>query len=378
MKGTKVIAVITALIFHCYAIDAQIQKPSVLQSSVDFGEVQNQRTTNTLGPFRLLSPMNDTLLYTEPGSLSSVRFRWTTSENAYRYLWSYMNLEFPGNPQISAPVIPVLAPDTALSITMGYFDHILDSLGAVLPGDSVKLVCGAFAQTAIFNPVGRWPDTLIVFWLVRSAQIQAFDLQSPANLTRVLVGGNPANPMQFNWQRAVSPAPRDVQYAIELATSPSFTNPMYVGASDSLGVSARASFSVGRFDSLLAAAGVNLGDSIQLYWKVDARLSRTSVTSTSTYSAWFVRTGLTSSTSRVSENQLSLYPNPAKELVRINGHGAVMEDVRVFHVNGAEVMQLQPNAEVADLVVHALPAGTYVVRVQSKFGVFHGRLVITR
>ncbi len=356
MNKSKVVAVLAALIFSCNILHAQL---------------------NTLGPFRLLAPINDTLFYTAPGSLSSVRFVWTTSENAIYYTWLYLSLSIPGNPIVEAPVVRVQAPDTTLTLTMGYFDHILDSLGAVLPGDSVQVVWGTIAKTSI-DWVGRWCDSGRTFWLVRSAQIQAFDLLSPGNQTRILLGGNPSNPMQFSWQRAVSPAPSNVQYVIELATSPNFTNSLYMGASDSLGLSPQLSFSVAQFDSLLAAAGVNLGDSIQLYWKVVAQVSRTSVSSTSTYSAWFVRTGLTSSTIRVSENQFSLYPNPAKELVRINGHGAVMEDVRVFHMNGAEVMQLQPQTDVAELQVHALPAGIYVVRVQSKLGVFNSRLVISR
>lgn len=378
MKHPKRFAILIVLVLQSFLLAAQTQQPSILQSGSIFNDEQNALPTNTLGPFQLLTPLSNIILYTEPGSLNAVTFRWTTSAHATNYTWSYLNATFTGNPQINAPTIPLQAPDTALTITMGYLDHIMDSLGAVMPGDSVLLIWGAFAKMAISDPGGRWPDSLRTCWLVRSAQIQAFDLESPANQTRVLLGGTPSNPMQFSWQRAVSPAPRGVQYVLQLDTSPNFTNALFVGTADSLGLAPQLRFTVGQFDSLLAAAGVNLGDSIQLYWKVVAQLSRTSVTSTSTYSAWFVRTGLTSSTAPLAESQFSMYPNPAKDFVLINGRGAVMDEVRVFNLNGAEVLQLQPQSDLAKLQVHDLAAGTYLVRVQTKMGVRNLRLVVTR
>lgn len=361
LKRTKTIAILTMLVFKCSLLVAQIQTPM-----------------NTLGPFQLMDPVNQTVFYTEPGGLSTLNFKWSTSANAFSYTWFYMDVGFPGSPLIQAPAITIPAPDTALSITSGYLDHVMDTSGVVMPGDSVLLTWGVKSKLNASDPWGRTSDNALVFWLVRSAQIQAFDLLSPLNQSRVLLGGTASNPVHFSWQRAVSPAPRGVQYVVQIDTTPSFTNVWFVGASDSMGLIPQLSFTVGQFDSLLAAMGVNLGDSIQIHWKVVAQLSRTSVTSTSTYSAWFVRTGLTSSTAHVSQSQLSMYPNPAKELVVINCPGAIMEDVRVFNVSGAEVIQLQPQADVAELRVHALLAGTYMVRVQTNSGVRHSRLIVTR
>gem|GEM_PF-5070524 len=361
LKHTKTIAILTVLVFKCSLLGAQIQTPM-----------------NTLGPFQLMDPVNQTVFYTEPGGLTTLNFKWSTSANAFSYTWFYMDVGFPGSPLIQAPTITVQAPDTALSITSDYLDHVLDTSGVVMPGDSVQLVWGVRSRLDALDPFGRTSDNALVFWLVRSAQIQAFDLLSPLNQSRVLLGGSPSNPVHFSWQRAVSPAPRGVRYVVQIDTTPGFTNAWFVGAADSMGIRPQLSFTVGQFDSLLAAMGVILGDSLQIHWKVVAQLSRTSVTSTSTYSAWFVRTGLTSSTALMTESQMSIYPNPAKELVVINCQGAIMEDVRIFNMNGAEVLQLQPQTDVVKLHLHTLPAGTYTVRVQTNGGIRHSRLVVTR
>lgn len=377
-KHTNTLAALTIFMFHCCFIDAQMLQPSALKSNEAWHDAQTQLPMNTLGPFQLMVPVNLAVFYTEPGGLSTLNFKWTTSANAFSYTWFYMDVGFPGSPLIQAPAITIPAPDTVLSITSGYLDHVMDTSGVVMPGDSVLLTWGVKSKLNASDPWGRTSDNALVFWLVRSAQIQAFDLLTPMNQSRVLLGGTASNPVHFSWQRAASPAPRGVQYVVSIDTTPGFTNALFVGAADSMGLRPQLSFTIGQFDSLLAAMGVNLGDSIQLHWKVVAQLSRTSVTSTSTYSAWFVRTGLTTSTSHMTESHMSIYPNPANELVVINCQGAVMEDVRLFNINGAEVLHLKPQADVIELRVHTLPAGAYMLRVQTNGGMRHSRLVVTR
>jgi uncharacterized repeat protein (TIGR01451 family) len=75
---------------------------------------------------------------------------------------------------------------------------------------------------------------------------------------------------------------------------------------------------------------------------------------------------------------LNIYPNPARNLVRVETPGADMSNVSVFDASGRLVLSSGATNSRALLDVHALQAGAYRVIVRGKDGTSEGVLLINR
>ena len=90
--------------------------------------------------------------------------------------------------------------------------------------------------------------------------------------------------------------------------------------------------------------------------------------------------GLSTGNITLSNDELGLYPNPATSNVTLNNKSALkMQSVTVLNTLGAVVMVkegIAPKKETLDL--SALPAGTYMIRIQTDGGIFLRRLQIVK
>jgi PKD repeat protein len=90
--------------------------------------------------------------------------------------------------------------------------------------------------------------------------------------------------------------------------------------------------------------------------------------------------GLGTGTVSLSNDELSLYPNPATAIITLNNKSVLkMKSVTLLNSLGSVVMQkdgVSPNQETLDL--GALPAGTYMVRIQTDGGTFLRRLQLVK
>lgn len=81
------------------------------------------------------------------------------------------------------------------------------------------------------------------------------------------------------------------------------------------------------------------------------------------------------STESLSQMQISVYPNPAKDNVRI-ACGSVIHNVLVYSVTGEQIMLVQPNSNVSEISTEALAGGVYILQIETDLGIEIKRLII--
>jgi hypothetical protein len=81
------------------------------------------------------------------------------------------------------------------------------------------------------------------------------------------------------------------------------------------------------------------------------------------------------SSESLSQMQISVYPNPAKNNVRI-ACGSVIQNVHVYNVTGEQIMFVQPNSNLAEISTEALAGGVYIIQIETDLGVEIKRLII--
>lgn len=79
----------------------------------------------------------------------------------------------------------------------------------------------------------------------------------------------------------------------------------------------------------------------------------------------------------IPENTLTLYPNPAKDRIRILTEAAI-SDITVLNAEGKQVGNITADLKNKELSLGDLPNGVYVVRITTPSGVFHEKVVISR
>ena len=324
------------------------------------------------GAFSLLTPATNTRLLTAPSNNSPVTITWQAATNATSYTWL---VDFP-NGDFSNPIIAFPAANGGTATQLVLLNRSIDSLlntFAVLPGDSSDLI---WTVRATNGTQQRLATSAFNIRLVRDAQISSFNLLAPANNGRLEVRGPASTPVTISWQAATSPAAAPLSYTWLADPAGNFSMPFLSLPADNGGAATQLTLTTGAIDTVLAAAGVAIGDSISLQWTVRATTGVSSRDAASTFTVRLIRVGLTSSTFELAQLGLQLYPNPANARVYLRTEGVPMQQIVVYNLNGAEVLRTQPEATDAMLDVQELPAGLYIVRIQTAKGMINRRLVV--
>jgi len=327
-----------------------------------------------LGAFTLLTPANNTRLVTEPLNNSAINISWRTSINALNYEWV---ADFPGG-DFSNPVLAFPARNNGTDTVLVLLNRSIDSLlniFNVLPGDSSELIWSVRASN---GNVSRLAAAAFNIKLVRSAQISSFNLLTPANNTRLEVRGPANTPVVITWQSATTGAAATTRYSWLADAAGNFATPAIRLTADSVGALARLSLTTGALDTLLASAGVAIGDSLSLQWTVEAQNGVSRRLAVTAFNIRLIRVGLTTSIEKLNLSSVKMYPNPANNQVKVAVEDAQLEWVAIYDMMGAELLRLKVNASETTLELNQLSVGNYILKGQTNKGAFSKRLLIQR
>ena len=254
----------------------------VLQGTPDrfFGLELATTALNPLNPFNLVAPPAGVTVLTSAGNSTPVTISWDTSATGARYNWIFAIDSTDTSPRI----VTISSNTNSITRTLGQIDAILASLG-LEPGQSQPGFWTVWAYKAQGAP---GPDSLrattwrdITFGR-QAITLSPFNLVSPPdNTTLVTLPTNP-DTVNVTWTRSGTGA---VTYKW-FFTAPSLTGsvPTIVRSSNNGGLDTVLTLRVSQIDSILASAGVAVGDSVDGEWRVFAYRSATdSLASTQTF-----------------------------------------------------------------------------------------------
>jgi len=254
----------------------------VLQGTPDrfFGLELATTALNPLNPFNLVAPPAGVTVLTSAGNSTPVTISWDTSATGARYNWIFAVDSTDSSPRL----LTIPSNTNSFTLTLGQIDEALASLG-LEPGQSQAGYWTVWAYKAQGAPgpdslrANTWRD--ITFGR-QAITLSPFNLVSPPdNTTLVTVPTNP-NTVNVTWTRSGTGA---VTYKW-FFTAPSLTGslPTSVLNANNNGLDTVLTLRISQIDSLLASAGVAVGDSIDGSWRVFAyRTSTDSLASTQTF-----------------------------------------------------------------------------------------------
>ncbi len=327
-----------------------------------------------LGAFTLLSPANNTRLVTEPFNNTAINISWHAATNATTYEWV---ADLPGG-NFSNPVLAFPARNNGTDTVLVLLNRSIDSLlniFNVLPGDSTELIWSVRASNGNVSLLATTPFNIK---LVRSAQLSSFNLLSPANNTRLEVRGPANTPVVISWQPTTSAATAVTRYSWLADPAGNFASAAIRLLADSAGTGARLSLTTGAIDTLLANAGVAIGDSLSLQWTIEASSGVSARLAATPFNIRLIRVGLTSSVELLSQAKVNMYPNPANEALKLVAVDGQLIWVAIYDMLGAEVMRSTVNGVETTFELSHLNPGTYLVKGQTNQGIFTKRLLIQR
>jgi len=244
------------------------------------GFVSIDGAPNPLSPFNLVAPPNGATVLTSAGNTTPVTISWDTSATGARYNWIFAVDSTDSSPRL----LTIPSNTNSLTLTLGQIDAALASLG-LEPGQSQAgfWTVWAYKGTGAPGPDSLRANTWRSITFGRQAiTLSPFNLVSPPdNTTLVTLPTNP-NSVNITWTRSGTGA---VTYKW-FYTAPSLTGsvPTIVRSSNNGGLDTVLTLRVSQIDSILASAGVAVGDSVDGEWRVFAYRSATdSLASTQTF-----------------------------------------------------------------------------------------------
>jgi hypothetical protein len=239
--------------------------------------------------FNLQSPPDNTSLTVEGKASTSVNISWT-SQNSLTgnvlYTW-HLDLTT-GN--FTNPLVSIASnnqgTDTTLTLSYGAIDGVLKSAGVNL-GASAPLKWTVTATNGTSVIVS--PDTFNIT-LTRGSVIDNFDLVFPSNAFAATIEGNENTALDIKWNSSGEGA--TYAWFLDLASG-NFSKPI-VGplASNNSGKDTVLTLDFNTINSVLVGAGVQVGQTANLKWKVHTYAGNDSIASTSEHTLNLTRGNL--------------------------------------------------------------------------------------
>jgi hypothetical protein len=224
---------------------------------------------------QLLSPPNNFSARIEGASNTEVPISWTSSGIAgTNYTW---NLGVAGGPVV---VAVSTANDTTLTLNFGAIDAVLAGANVAV-NDTANLIWWVSA-TAGANNLNS--DTFNI-QLIRGVVIQSFDLVFPPNNLSLFVQGAGNTPVNVTWSASDAGA----TYVWNLFVPGTPNIPVISLPSNNGGLDTVLSLNFAAINGVLASAGVNVGDSINLAWNVTASRNGVSINSNTNHNLTLIR-----------------------------------------------------------------------------------------
>ena len=330
-----------------------------------------------IGNFGLLTPPNNFRLVTSPTNAGPVLITWERADNASNYQWL---ADFPGG-NFATPLLSFPADNggtaTSLTNSVQAIDGILGGFG--LPaGDSSDIIWTVRAY-AFDRRDSLAADEVFTLKLVRDAQIQPFNLLTPANGSTLTVGGNPNTAFPITWQTTTSLANGPIRYSWQagLDSATAVNAPLLAFPSDNGGASPVITFTAGQLDQILQSAGLPIGGSVTISWVAKAQVGQFSRFSNQAFRVTLLRTGIIG-TYEPAEGNLKLYPNPTSGLMTIELTDASTGDYEIFSNDGRLVQRGQLNGNKETIEVKSLQNGVYNLTVRTEKGQYATRFTLQK
>ncbi len=213
-------------------------------------------------------------------------------------------------------------------------------------------------------------------WVMTAPPLTGPELIGPADGTLLEVEGDPDTQAEITWTEAGNATgPVNYEWQLALRSAGNFDDPLVVLPSDDGGSATSLTVTFGALSDLLASLGVEIGETVEAIWRVEASSGGQSAVS-NVFDIDIAKGEVLSLNNTEFSNELQLFPNPAKDVTYLRfgevpfGNAAVMivnqagQTVRSFTRPAQSGQQIEIN-------IAGLPAGMYftVVTVDDRRGV---------
>jgi hypothetical protein len=255
------------------------------------------------------------------------------------------------------------------SITVPANGRAADSLSMLGNPDMSEAKAKKYIDTLVDFSTRR---IAVQFDLVPASNDQfktSFGLVSPVNNASLVVKGDGKTTVGLSWEIANTTGFGNISYAwkITSAAAPNFGTPLASVQSSKPNLSV--DFST--IDALLASLNVNVGDSVDLKWTVQATLNGNNMWSSDTFNVRISRGQVTGvkEIANVSKH-LSVYPNPAKTVLNIefNAAAGTVNTYNVMDITGRVLLNGNATSNNFTFDVNGLNPGLYFVNITLKDG----------
>jgi hypothetical protein len=244
-----------------------------------------------------------------------------------------------------------------------------DSTSIVVNPDMSEAKAKKYIDTLVDFSVRR---IAVQFDLVPASNDQlksSFGLIAPVNNTSLAIKEDGNTEVDILWDIANTTGFGEMSYTWNLTTAenPDFNTPLASIESELPGITV----DYQTIDDLLASLNVNVGDSVELKWTVEATLNGTSKWSSDTFNIKLSRGQLTSvkEIANVSKH-LSVYPNPAKTTLNIefSATAGTVSSYNVMDITGRVLLNGNATSNNFAFDVNTLNSGLYFVNITLKDG----------
>jgi hypothetical protein len=200
-----------------------------------------------------------------------------------------------------------------------------------------------------------------------------FNLVSPADSAVVLIAGSASSLLNITWNRSTFSSAGTVLYNwIGLGGVLNF--PSNNGGQDTI-----LSLPYSQIEGLFILNGINVGDTVNIPWFVEARVGTASRASTQSRVVRLVRGILSGTPQELILSQVLLFPNPAQDKITLVNSMPELRSVKIINMLGEEVYSSEVNAVgTSELDVTTFANGSYIVRLETTKGVAHRKFVIRK
>jgi hypothetical protein len=246
---------------------------------------------------------------------------------------------------------------------------------------------GADSISMLVNPdmsitkAKKYIDTLVDFSTRRIAvqfdlvpasndQLKSsFGLVAPVNNASLVVKGDGGSTVNVSWNVANTTGFGNITYAWKLSSASNTDFAMPLANVPSTKPSITLDYRT--IDAVLASANVNIGDSADLKWTVQANLNGNLMWSSDTFNIRLSRGQLTSVKEIANlSKHLSVYPNPATTTLNIdfNAAAGTVSSYNVMDITGRVLLNGNATSNNFAFDVNTLNAGLYFVNITLKDG----------
>ena len=243
----------------------------------------------SISPYDLTFPTNGFAAKIEGDANTDLDITWNSAGEGATYAW-FLDVAA-GN--FSNPIVGPLASnnsgmDTVLTLDFATLDAVLAGAG-ITKGQTVNLKWKVHAYAGLDSVASTSSFTLD---LTKGTVLNDFDLEFPGNGFAATIEGSAATELDIRWESSANDA--TYEWSLDLATG-DFSNPLVTVPSNNMAMDTILTLDFATINSVLSGAGVTIGATANLKWRVVAKTGASLKTSSMEYTLDLTRGALISS-----------------------------------------------------------------------------------